>query len=146
MTITFFGVKNDTDRSGFEVRIPHGPIAKTDPVRTLQHYVQRSDPYRCGQKPLFISLRPPYGALNNKTIGEILKGSIKDAGLQGYTPRSFRTTGATAAVHSDVDPGTARQIGRWKNNKIFYERYVYTCAPEDYCAKVLSYKGLNVNK
>ena len=32
MTITFFGVKNDTSRTGFEVRVPPSKDLKTEPV------------------------------------------------------------------------------------------------------------------
>ena len=56
LTVTFFGIKNDTSRTGFEFRIPPG-------------------------KPVFIALRSPYNALINLSISEILKLSIKDAGL-----------------------------------------------------------------
>lgn len=145
MTVSFFGIKNDTDRKGFEVRIPPHSNAKLDPVRTIQTYIDKTSHQRLPGGPVFIGLKRPYAALRSGSISEILKRSIKDAGLQdqGFTARSFRPTGATAAVRSEVDPGTVRQIGRWKSEKVFYEHYVYPNAPDKYCDKVVSYKGIS---
>ena len=81
LTVTFFGIKNDTSHTGFEFRIPPGQIRRTDPMSTFNDYIERSDKYRGAGKPVFIALRSPYNALINVSISEILKLSIKDAGL-----------------------------------------------------------------
>jgi hypothetical protein len=56
--------------------------------------------FRGPNDPVFISLKRPYNAISNDTVSEILRKSIKDAGLAGlgHTPRSFRPTGATAGA------------------------------------------------
>ena len=42
LTITFFGIKNDAHRTGFEIRIPEADNAKVDPVKTLKDYMDRT--------------------------------------------------------------------------------------------------------
>lgn len=146
LTIIFFGTKNDSDRSGFEVRIPAGGSPKTDPVSTLRCYIETTSNIRThSPSPVFLTLKKPHRAVSNANISDILRQSIKDAGLQGqgFTARSFRPTGATAAVKAQVNPSTVRQIGRWKNDTVFYERYVYPIAPTDYTDKVMSFQGLD---
>ena len=98
-----------------------------------------------GSAHVFIGLKRPHAAITNKTVSEILKTSIKDAGLGelGFTPRSFRPTGATAGIQAGINPGTVPQIGRWKNETVFYERYVYPTADKCYSSKVLQYTGLS---
>lgn len=148
LTITFFGTKNDSDRTGFEVRIPPSATSKCDPVGTLRVYMDRTSVFRTSRRaPVFIGLKKPHKALSNTSIAEILRESIRLAGLQGqgFTARSFRPTGATAAVKAQIEPSTVRMIGRWKNDTVFYERYVYPSAPKDYTDGVLSYKGLDNN-
>jgi hypothetical protein len=140
LTMVFFGIKNDSHRTGFEIRIPAATNALVDPVRCLKCYIQRTDTSRehCG--PVFISLNHPFSALTNTSISRILSLSITDAGLegQGYSPRCFRPTAATVAVRSGCDPGLVRQIGRWKTESVFYERYVYPVAPSDFTNRVIS--------
>ena len=40
MTVLFYGIKNDTDRHGFEVRIGRSECALTDPVLCLKDYIR----------------------------------------------------------------------------------------------------------
>ena len=145
LTITFFGIKNDYNRKGFEVRIPRTEDAAIDPVGCLHTYIRRTTEQRPLNGPVFLTLRSPYHAIKNTTIGDILCDSIKAAGLQdqGYTPRSFRPTGATAAIQTQCDPGTARLVGRWKSESVFYDRYVYPVATDKFSDRVLSFKGLD---
>lgn len=42
MTISFFGIKNDTHRDGFEVNIPPHTNPKLDPVITLKKYIDKT--------------------------------------------------------------------------------------------------------
>ena len=47
MTIHFFGIKNDTSRSGFEVNIPPtNDNPRMDPVSCLKTYIDRTTEYR----------------------------------------------------------------------------------------------------
>ena len=100
MTIVFFGIKNDGDRKGFEVHLPAGSKAKLDPVACLRHYIAITEKDRPASQAVFLPLRKPFKALASTTISKILAQAIILAGLgsQGYTARSFRPTGATAAI------------------------------------------------
>lgn len=60
MQITFFGIKNDTNRSGFEVDIPKHDNDKLHPVSALKAYVARIECIRPQTtKPVFLSLSKP---------------------------------------------------------------------------------------
>ncbi len=146
-TFTLFGIKNDRSRSGFEVRLPGGANNKVDPVVSLQCYLRRTQQFLSGSPPypVFLALRAPYKGISSGTIGQILSASIQAAGLggMGYTMRSFRPTGATAAVQSGTKPETAMQIGRWKSDVVFRDRYVYPLADPDYTDNIINFTGLD---
>ena len=146
-TFRFFGIKNDHSRTGFEVRIPGSLDPKVDPIRTLSFYFEKTGPLVGGSPtaPVFISLRPPYKGITGATIANVLGEAIKAAGLsgRGFSAKSFRPTGATAAVKSGAKPETVMQIGRWKTDTVFRERYVYPLAESDYTDNILSFKGLD---
>jgi hypothetical protein len=116
-TITLFGIKNDRTRSGFEVRLPGGSNSEVDPVGTLKTYMTRTESQLSAVKeqgcPVFLSLKPPFHGIRSAAISQILNEAIKLAGLggMGYSARSFRPTGATAAVQAGTKPETAMQIG-----------------------------------
>ena len=95
--------------------------------------------------PVFLSLKPPFHGIRSAAISQILNEAIKLAGLggMGYSARSFRPTGATAAVQAGTKPETAMQIGRWKSDLVFRERYVYPLADKDYTDNVLHFTGLD---
>ena len=43
MKVTFFGIKNDADRHGMEVKIDLAEIPGTDPVETVRLYLARTN-------------------------------------------------------------------------------------------------------
>jgi integrase len=129
MQITFFGIKNDTNRSGFEVDIPKHDNDKLDPVSALKDYIARTECFRPQTtKPVFLSLFKPWKAIEACTIGRVLEQAIKLAGLDGrsFTAKSFRPTGATIAVENGVDPEKVMRIGRWKTRSVFFDHYVHS--------------------
>lgn len=138
---TFFGIKNDTSRTGFQVSIPRASVEKLDPVQTLHDYLIRTESLRGPHGPVFISLKAPYEALGASSIARILDESITRAGLagQGFSAKSFRPTGATAAIECNVDPDIVRKIGRWKNSEVFYQHYVHARTPNDYTDVVIQH-------
>lgn len=143
LTLTFQGVKNDTDRSGFEVCLPATLDVQTDPVSTLQTYITRTTEQRAHSKdstksPVFIGLTRPFGALSSTTIGSILKEATVLAGLQGFSARSFRPTGATNAVDLGFDAEKVRRLGRWKTTGVFFEHYVHSKLPPEYTETLLN--------
>lgn len=50
-------------------------------------------------------------------------------GSQGFTPKSFRPTGATSAIENNVPADNTRFIGRWKNQECFEKHYVHAKPP-----------------
>ena len=145
MTIHMFGTKNDTHRTGFEVRIPASDVAKVDVVKTLQAYMQRTDHLCEPQGPVFIALKAPYKGLTSDGIRKILSEAIEMAGLggQGYTPRCFRPTGANAAIEAGCTPEEVMQVGRWKTKEVFFDHYVYPKAPANFTSGMRDYTGLH---
>ena len=140
MTITFWAIKNDTNRQGFEVNIPPSSESTIDPVECLKTYISRSEHCRTDhQRPLFVSLNAPYKAISADTVGNILENSIKEAGLsdKGFTAKSFRPTAATQAISVGTLPETAMKVGRWKTKEVFLNHYVYGRVEPDFTSKML---------
>ena len=141
VTFLFFGIKNDMDRKGFEVRLqPSHYNEICDPIKCLNEYMTRTKHLTQENGPLFLSLRPPHGAVSIAVVSEILKDSIVQSGLDTkiYTPRCFRPSGATAAVRAGNDPEITRQLGRWKTRDVFYDNYVYPRPEKTFTDNVLS--------
>ncbi|GFO17339.1 hypothetical protein PoB_004384400 [Plakobranchus ocellatus] len=66
---------------------------------------------------------------------------LKEAGLgPEFTARCFRPTGATAAVLGGVAAHTARSLGRWKTDDVFFNRYVFPLDPDSITDKMFSVK------
>ena len=65
LTILFFGIKNDTSQSGFEVNIPQNSNNHyIDPVSCLQCYIHRTRSVRPSDtKPVFLSLIAPFSPI-----------------------------------------------------------------------------------
>ena len=140
--LVFMGIKNDTDRSGFQVKLPAAPQKALDPVSTLKCYMDRTDHIRSSVpgKPVFLTLQAPYTALSADSVGNILEDAISLAGLShcGYTAKNFRPTGATFAIQLGYDAEMVMRIGRWKTRSVFFEHYVHSQVPEDYSANILN--------
>jgi hypothetical protein len=89
--IVFHGTKNDTSRSGFEVQMMPTQVLKLNPVHALQMYIARTSKFRSQEKPVFLSLLPPYGPIAASTVACVLNEAIQLAGLsnQGYSAKKF---------------------------------------------------------
>ena len=128
-TILFFGIKNDKDRKGFEVKLSPASDESIDPVNALQCYLKRTRGQNTdneGSSPVFRSLTSQSAGIGAHTVAQILKQSLVAAGLSNdYTARGFRAAGATGAVRAGCDPESTRQLGRWKDRETFYTHYVY---------------------
>lgn len=139
--IKFFGIKNDAKRTGFEVVLPRGSNSKLDPVQALQDYIDRTDSCRPPDKALFLTLRPPFKALEASSVAKILDESISLAGLggQGFSAKSFRPTGATSAIEKGINPEIVRKVGRWKDAEVFFAHYVHARTPDNFTDEVISH-------
>lgn len=136
--VTFFGIKNDTQRTGFEVFLPKHPNPLIDPVQALSDYIECTESVRT-DKAVFLSLKRPHEAISSAAVGKVLEESIRLAGLagQGFTAKSFRPTGATTAIQSGVDPHIVQKVGRWKSADVFFQHYVHSRTPADFTSEVL---------
>ena len=134
LSVVFFGTKTDSTREGFVVKIPPGGIPQLDPIVATKCYINRTENLRASTNAVFITLNTPFKPIKARTIATILAEAITLAGLgnQGYTAKSFRPTGATAAVKAGCLPETAMQIGRWKTREVFFNRYAYPNAPQSF--------------
>ena len=138
MHVTFLGIKNDTDRSGFKVFLPRMNDDILDPVKTLEDYITATDNVRI-DNAVFISLRKPHKALSAASIAKILEDALASAGLlnKGFSAKSFRPTGATKAIESGVEPDIVQKLGRWKCSEVFKNHYVHSVTPVNYLNKLL---------
>ena len=129
-TVRFFGVKNDSDRAGFETRIEPTLDEISDPIKCIKMFFSKTahiPPNNNGRIPAFPALKSPFNCISAQTIAQILNDSIAEAGLDTHTfsAKCFRPSAATAAIVSGCDPNTTRVRGRWKNDQVFYSNYVY---------------------
>ena len=77
VSIHFWGIKNDSTRSGFEVNIPPNSNRILDPGQCLNDYMDRTCELRPSEtKPLFIFLKPQYKTLKADTIGHVFEEAI----------------------------------------------------------------------
>lgn len=136
--IKFLGTKNDGHRDGFEVLLPCHQNAHVDPVKALQVYMLRTS---APDNAVFVSLTGSHKAVEASTIGSILEEAIKLAGLagQGYSAKSFRPTGATAAIEAGHDPDIVMKMGRWKTRGVFFEHYVHSRTPASFSADIIDH-------
>ena len=149
MIVTFWGIKNDTQRQGFEVSVPPSEDSIMNPVSCLKTYIAKTSKYRTEpDKPLLIALKAPYEAISADTVGNILEESIKMAGLsnQGFSAKSFRPTGATIAVSQGILPKTVMKIGRWKTKEVFLNHYVYGQVPSGFTTDLLREDSVSLDK
>lgn len=126
--LTIFGVKNDAQRTGFNVTVrPHSDHVCC-PVRALRCYIQRTDIHRSrAQQPVFFTLRAPFKHVTADGIARDLNSAIEWAGLDRklYSAKCFRPTGATRAVELSQNPEIVRKVGRWKSSEVFFQHYVH---------------------
>lgn len=143
LTIQLLGVKNDTQRTGFEIRIPESKIPKANVVATLRTYMDRTA--SGASDAVFVTLKPPYKAIKAESIRKVLTQAIVMAGLdkKGYTARSFRPTGANAALEAGCKPETVMHVGRWKTQDVFFQHYVYPRAPKDMSTNIAQFSGIH---
>ena len=145
LQVTFLGIKNDSQRTGFQVTLPPNPDLKLDPVVTLRTYLSRTDSMRCTTtkpmrctttKPVFLSLVRPYSAISASTVAQVLGKAIGAAeafGLApGHRPKDFRPTSATRAVQLGFDTDDVQRLGRWKTRSVFLEHYVHNKIEESF--------------
>ncbi|XP_043246604.1 uncharacterized protein LOC122394089 isoform X1 [Amphibalanus amphitrite] len=130
LDVTFLGIKNDAQRTGFRVTLPPNPVESVDPVAALRVYLARTESCRCpASKPVFLTLVRPFQAVSASTVASILQDAIHLAekfGLaKGHTPKDFRPTGATRAVELGFDADDVQRLGRWKTRSVFLDHYVH---------------------
>ena len=142
LVVTFLGVKNDSQRTGFQVTLPPSNDTKMDPVGALRTYLSRTESVRCPTtKPAFLTLVRPFKAISASTVAEILQQAITAAeqfGLPtGHRPKDFRPTGATRAVQLGFDTDDIQRLGRWKTRSVFLDHYVHNTIQSSYTGQML---------
>ena len=127
MTIILHGIKNDYHQDGFEVNVQPASTANLDLVLALSCYIEHTRNVRPSSCPLFLTLNQPFRVIRASTVSSVLEKSISLAKLDnmGFTVKSFRPTGTTKAIESDIPADSVRRIGRWKSKEVFKEHHVH---------------------
>ena len=144
LALTYIGIKNDTSRSGFEVRVPPTANAKVDPVLTLKCYIERTGHLTTTNGLVFLSITKPHIGIKADTVSKILLEAIERVGLggMGYKAKCFRPTAANAAIRTGCEPDMAMFVGRWKTKDVFYNHYVHSFPQKGYTDGIMSFEGL----
>ena len=141
--ISFHGIKNDTSRDGFCVKLPPSTVPTLCPVAALKAYMGRTAAMAEASGAVFISLSSPFKAISSQSVANILNETLTRAGLYPtYTAKDFRPTGATIQVREGVDPKTVMKMGRWKTDTVFFEHYVHSEPPQEFADNVLLYNDI----
>ena len=86
LTLSFFGIKNDRQRQGFEVRLHRADNKKVDPVECLLAYLDKTSRFTTSEGPVFLTLKHPFRQMDSSTVSRVLNESIKQAGLPPPPP------------------------------------------------------------
>jgi len=126
LSITFFGIKNDYSREGFQVQVKGTNNPAVDPVKCLYTYIERTEYCVSDVGPLFITLIPPFRQITPSVVSQILNKSICDAGLDKklYTAKCFRPTGASVLFNEGFSSDEVRRLGRWRSNNVMFDHYI----------------------
>ena len=84
---------------------------------------------------------PPLSQIDSSTVSNDLRSIIRLAGLPPsvFTPRSFRPTGATIAVHEGNSDRDVRQLMRLNTEEVFfYQHYSYPTSGSNITDSILS--------
>jgi len=119
--INHFGGKTDKEMNGIQMKIFKASDTQVCPVLHLQQYIKRTADGRKTEQ-VFISIKndEPIG---DQRISNILKETLKLADIDAMA-RSFRKTGATAAINDGVHPDLVMKLGRWRSPDVFFKHYV----------------------
>lgn len=77
-------------------------------------------------RPVFLALTSPFRGLTASGVASVLQKALRLAGIVGQSAKSFRPSGATAAIQSGVQADTVRAVGRWKSRECFEFHYVHS--------------------
>ena len=127
VNIANFGGKTDKNRDGIPTTITRASDQLLCPVAALESYIARTTARRStlSEPSIFIYLDGnKANKLSDQRVASILKAGLQAAGIDEATARSFRKTGASAAINKGVDPDLIMKLGRWRSVDVFYRHYV----------------------
>ena len=111
------------------------------PIEALRQYLEKTQQTRqtIGSKMVFLATSQEK-QLGDQRISKLLTQCLIDAGIEDATARSFRKTGASAAINSGMEPDMVMKLGRWKSANVFFNHYV-NWEQEDTTNLILSHQG-----
>jgi integrase len=127
VNISNFGGKTDKNRDGIPTMITRASDPHLCPVTALECYISRTAARRATlpDSPVFIYLEGnTANKLSDQRVATVLKNTLRAAGIDEATARSFRKTGASSAINKGVDPDLVMKLGRWRSVDVFYRHYV----------------------
>ena len=127
VVIANFGGKTDKDMAGIPTTITGSSSVLLCPVRALHNYITRTEQnrQRLSEKSIFLYLNDKQAEpLGSQRIAKIMTLTLQAAGIDDTTARSFRKSGASAAINKGTDPDLIMKLGRWKSVDVFYKHYV----------------------
>ena len=94
-------------------------------VKTIAHYIERTEPLRASVTKLFITSQKPFKSVSRDTIGRWLKSVMQDAGIDVniFRPHSVRSATASAACALRIPVDTIIRTVGWTKDSVFRKYY-----------------------
>ena len=120
--IVNFGGKTDKDMAGIPTTIKESSSALLCPyVHSRTTFSGPNRTVSVSEKPVFLYLNGKHPEpLGKQRIAKIMTRTLQAAGIDDTTARSFRKSGASAAINKGTDPDLVMKLGRWKSVDIFF--------------------------
>ena len=120
-----YSAKHKTTKPGFHTA-PCELLVYSDPdlcpVRTLQHYLQRTKPLRKGHQ-LFNSYEKPHGPVTRQTFARWVKTVLELSGIEQYAPHSARAASCSAANNKGLPLENILKAAGWASSRTFARFY-----------------------
>jgi hypothetical protein len=124
------------------------------PVRTLQHYINRTQAWRkpiqnennrFEQDRLMLSLSTPHDPIGSDRISNRISDLFRAAGIdeKRFKPGSLRGASASAALDAGIPVEDVLRLGQWKSFAVFEKFYNRSRKPVSVLSNILSTNQAN---
>ena len=108
-------------------------------IECLNQYIHRTRRIRGSNDQLLLCYVQPYGPASKDTISRWLKKVLSDAGIDNFSPHSFRGAAASAMLKSGISVDHILKTAGWSNASTFHKFYNKPMVEKQLAAKKTDY-------